>query len=277
MSVTRFRTDYFNRRHALGALGALTVAGCGGGSSGSSSSSSAAGSSSTSNASSSSSSTSSSSSSSSSAASSSSSGSCIVSTPSCVVAPSETLGPYPAFQNGIVTLSSIYRQDMVSDLTGRFADRTGVPLTMDIKLVNVNNNCAPLVGYDVYVWHCDKDGNYSYYGSYTNSYFLRAAQTTNACGEVTFNSIFPGWYSGRHPHLHLAVALGASSQAVTQMAWSQSVLTAVYSSSLYSARGQADTSLSADGIFQGNTGQIATTTGSVATGYRSQWVLGIAL
>ncbi len=275
MSATRFRTDYFNRRHALSALGALGVAGCGGGSSGSSSSSSASGS--ISSSSSSASTSSSSSSSSSSATSGSSSGSCVAGAPSCVIAPSETLGPYPAFQNGIVTLSSIYRQDMLPDLTGRFADRTGVPLTMDIRLVNVNNNCAPLVGYDVYVWHCDKDGSYSYYGSYTNSYFLRAAQTTNACGEVAFNSIFPGWYAGRHPHLHLAVALGSSSQAVTQMAWPQSVLTAVYGSGLYSARGQADTSLSADGIFQGNAGQIATTTGSVAAGYRSQWVLGIAL
>ncbi len=272
MSTTRFRTDYFNRRHALSALSALTIAGCGGESSSGSSSSSAA---SSSSASSSSSSTSSASSSTSSAASS-SSGTCLISTPSCVVAPTEVLGPYPAFQNGIVTLSSIYRQNMVSDLTGRFADRTGVPLTMDIKLVNVNNNCAPMVGHDVYVWHCDKDGNYSYYGSYTNSYFLRAAQTTNACGEVTFTTVFPGWYSGRHPHLHLAVALGTTSEAVTQMAWPQSVLTNVYSSSLYSARGQADTTLAGDGIFQGNTGQIATTTGSVATGYRSQWVLGIA-
>lgn len=166
---------------------------------------------------------------------------------------------------------------MWSDITGRFADRTGVPLTMDIKLVNVSNNCEPLSGYDIYVWHCDKDGNYSFYNSFTNSYFLRAAQTTNSCGEVTFNTIFPGWYSGRHPHLHLAVSISGTSEAITQMAWPQSVLTDVYNSSLYSSRGQADTSLSADSVFNGNSGQIATTTGSVSAGYRSQWVLGIAL
>ncbi len=166
---------------------------------------------------------------------------------------------------------------MTPDPAGTFAQRTGVPLTMDIKIVNTNNNCAPLVGYDVYVWHCDKDGNYSFYGSFLNSYFLRAAQTSNACGEVTFNTIFPGWYSGRHPHLHLAVAMGATSRAVTQMAWPTSVLSSVYASSLYSSRGSFDTTLASDMVFSGNTGQIATTTGSVAAGYRSQWVLGIAV
>jgi hypothetical protein len=30
-------------------------------------------------------------------------------------------------------------------------------------------------------------------------------------------------------------------------------------------------------VFVGNSGQIATTTGSIAAGYHSQWVLGIAV
>ena len=207
--------------------------------------------------------------------------------PSCVVAPTETLGPYPAFANGIVTLSSIFRQDMTTDTSGNYAQRTGVPLTMDLKLVNTNSNCDPLVGYDVYVWHCDAQGYYSYYSnqpghygtkSYPNGYFLRAAQTTDSCGEVTFTSIFPGWYPSRYPHLHIAVALGSTQEAVTQMTWPSSVITNVYNnSSYYSAYPTPDTTFAADNVFQGNTGQIATTTGSIAAGYHSQWVVGIAL
>jgi len=210
-----------------------------------------------------------------------------MSAPSCVVAPTEILGPYPAFANGVVTLSSLWRKDITSDPAGIYATRTGVPLEMIIKIVNVNNNCAPLVGYDVYVWHCDADGYYSFYSnqpgylgtkSYPNGYFLRGVQTSDACGEVSFNTIFPGWYSGRYTHLHLAVSLGATSEAVTQMTWPASIITDVYSNaSDYTAHGANSTTFSGDSVFDGNSGQIATTTGSLSAGYQSQWVLGIAL
>jgi protocatechuate 3,4-dioxygenase beta subunit len=176
---------------------------------------------------------------------------------------------------------------MTTDPSGNYAQRTGVPLTMDIKLVNTNNNCAPLVGYDVYVWHCDADGYYSYYSnqpgylgtkSYPNGYFLRAAQTSGACGEVTFTTIFPGWYTGRYAHLHIAVALGATQEAITQMTWPVDIISNVYAnSSYYSAHGQNPTTLTSDNVFEGNNGQIATTTGSISAGYHSQWVVGISV
>jgi protocatechuate 3,4-dioxygenase beta subunit len=176
---------------------------------------------------------------------------------------------------------------MTTDPSGSYAQRTGVPLVMDIKLVNTSNNCAPLVGYDVYVWQCDADGYYSYYSnqpgylgtkSYPNGYFLRAAQTSDACGEVTFNTIFPGWYTGRYTHLHIAVALGATSEAVTQMTWPADIITSLYAnSSYYSAHGQNTTTLANDNVFADNSGQIATTTGSMSAGYHSQWVVGISV
>ena len=161
---------------------------------------------------------------------------------------------------------------------------------MIVKVVNTNNNCAPLVGYDVYVWHCDADGYYSYYAnqpgylgtkSYTGGYFLRGVQTTDACGEVVFNTILPGWYTGRYTHLHLAVSLSATLEAVTQMTWPASVIADVYANATsygsYTAHGQNSTTLSSDSVFAGNAGQIATTTGSIAAGFQSQWVLGIAV
>lgn len=259
-----------SRRKALGALSALTVAGCGGGSSLSSTSSS------------------SSSVAASTSSSASSTGVCQITAPSCVIAPTEILGPYPAFSNGVVTLSSLWRQDITSDPTGTYSQRTGVPLEMLIKIVDVNNNCQPLVGYDVYVWHCDADGYYSFYSnqpgylgtkSYTGGYFLRGVQTSDSCGEVTFNTIFPGWYPGRYTHVHIAVSLGATSEAVTQMAWPDSVITDVYTNATsygtYTVHGANTTTFAADSVFAGNNEQIATTTGSISAGYQSQWVLGI--
>ena len=85
-----------------------------------------------------------------------------------MIAPTETLGPYPAFNNGVVTLSSLSRSDITTDTSGTYAQRTGVPLEIVLKLVDTNTGCAPLVGYDVYVWHCDALGGYSYYGNYPN-------------------------------------------------------------------------------------------------------------
>ena len=226
----------------------------------------------------------------SSSSSSSSNGSCTLSAPSCVVAPTETYGPYPAFTNGVVTLASLWRTDMTTDPSGTYSQRQGVPLEMLIKLVNVNDNCAPLVGYDVYVWHCDADGYYSYYSgqpgylgtkSYPNGYFLRAVQTTDACGEVTFTTIFPGWYPSRYTHVHIAVSISAIAEAVTQMTWPASVITDVYTNATtygtYTEHGAADTTFSGDNVFQGNTGQIASTTGSIDEGFQSQWVLGITV
>lgn len=276
----------FSRRRALSALGALPLVGCGGGADSLSSASS-----SSSTTSSSSSSASSSASSSSAASSSINAGSCTLTAPSCVVAPTETLGPYFAFTNGVVTLTSLWRQDITSDPTGTYSQRTGVPLEIILKLVNVNDNCAPLAGYDIYVWHCDADGYYSYYPnqpgylgaqSYSGGYFLRGVQTSDSCGEVTFNTVFPGWYTGRYTHLHIAVSLGATSEAVTQMTWPASVITDVYTNAAtsygaYTAHGANPTTFAADMVFAGDASQIATTTGSIAAGYQSQWVLGITL
>jgi protocatechuate 3,4-dioxygenase beta subunit len=192
----------------------------------------------------------------------------------------------------VVTLNSLYRADITTDPSGTYAQRLGIPLQTVIKLVNTSNSCAPLVGYDVYVWHCDADGYYSYYTvagylgtkSYANGYFLRGVQTTDACGEVSFNTIFPGWYTGRYPHLHIAVSISGTSEAVTQMTWPAATLATVYAdasvptnSTTYSAHGQPDTTFAADMVFQGNAGQIATISGSDAAGYQSQWVLGIAM
>lgn len=254
------------RRKALGTLGAFSVLGatgligCGGGGSNASNTSS------TSSAASSSSSVTTSSVASS--ASSAASG-------SCSIIPTETIGPYPL--STLLNSSSVLREAINED-------KTGVPLTVKLKLLNVNNSCTPVSGY-VYIWHCDKDGNYSGYSPETGKTYCRGVQYTDSNGVATFTTIYPGWYAGRITHIHFQVFLTAysstaKSTAISQMAFPASVTTAVYNSALYSSKGQntSVTSFAADNVFSdGVTYQLATVTGNVTEGYVASLEVGIAV
>lgn len=196
---------------------------------------------------------------------------------SCSIIPSETAGPFPGDgTNGpnSLTMSGIVRSNIKGSLTTSNV-AAGVPLTINLKLVN--SGCTNLAGYAVYLWHCDKDGNYSMYGNVAGESYLRGVQVTDAGGNVSFSTIFPGCYSGRYPHVHfevypsLAVATSGNSDVKTsQFTFTDSVFAAVYASSGYSgsAGNLAATSLSRDGVFSdGSSLQVATTAGSVSGGY----------
>jgi protocatechuate 3,4-dioxygenase beta subunit len=183
---------------------------------------------------------------------------------SCSVSPSETKGPFP-----IKTPSQLVLENIKSD-------RVGIALLINLTIENKNNNCSPLEGVLVDVWHCDKDGNYSEYGgtsmqqtNYTTVHFLRGRQTTNSKGEVSFISIYPGWYQGRAPHVHVEVSSSSgSSLLVTQIAFPENVSSGVYSSTNYAAHGQADTSNTSDNVFSDSlSDEIAAMTGNLTDGY----------
>ena len=68
-------------------------------------------------------------------------------------------------------------------------------------------DCVPLQDARVDVWHADGLGLYSGYagqdtGSAKGETFLRGTQFSGADGDVRFNTIYPGWYPGRTPHIH---------------------------------------------------------------------------
>lgn len=175
---------------------------------------------------------------------------------SCTVSPSETNGPYP-----IISPSSYVRSNIVGD-------RTGVAMTLTVTVQDLSNGCTALAGVLVDVWHCDKDGNYSQYGSYTSVNWLRGRQTTDSSGKVTFTSIFPGWYTGRAPHIHIEIlSASGTSLLVSQLAFPVDVYTTVYASTGYN--GAPDTSNAADSIFSGSlsANMVDAATGSVAAGY----------
>src|SRR5262249_40142033 len=152
----------------------------------------------------------------------------------------------------------------------------GVPLTLTISLVNVNSSCAALSGYAIYIWHCNRSGEYSLYSSdIQNENYLRGVQVTDANGQVTFTTIFPACYSGRWPHIHfevypsLSTATSKSNAVLTsQFAMPQSICSTVFNNATgYSASvtNLASVSLSTDGVFGDDTSaQIAAMTPSMS-------------
>jgi protocatechuate 3,4-dioxygenase beta subunit len=218
-----------------------------------------------------------------------------------VADPTETNGPYPAdgtnSVNGsivnVLALSGIVRSDIRSSFGSSTTTAPGVPLTLTIKLANVNSSCAALSGYAIYIWHCNRDGNYSLYSSgVQNENYLRGVQVTDANGEVTFTTIFPACYSGRWPHIHfevypsLASATSQSNAKLTsQFAMPSDICTTVFNTATgYSASvtNLARVSLSSDGVFGDNSSaQIAamtpTMSGSVSAGYTATVTVGVAV
>lgn len=195
-------------------------------------------------------------------------------TGSCTTSPSETAGPFPT-----KTPSSLVASDIRSD-------RTGVPLTVKLTINSRSNNCAALAGAIVDIWHCDKDGNYSEYGgtgmqstNYTSVHFLRGRQTTDASGIVTYTTIFPGWYAGRAPHIHVHIynASGVS-LLVTQIAFPTNVCDTVYTTATnFYTRGKQDTANASDNVFADSlASELATVNGNITDGYTLTHLITVA-
>ncbi|EPS28528.1 hypothetical protein PDE_03474 [Penicillium oxalicum 114-2] len=116
----------------------------------------------------------------------------------CILAPDVTQGPY--YVSG-----ELIRRNIVDD-------EPGVPLYMDIQLIDTNT-CEPLPDMYMDLWHCNSTGVYSGIqangnGDSTdatnlNATFLRGIQPSDEEGIVQFESIFPGHYTGRATHIHV--------------------------------------------------------------------------
>ncbi|WP_438352402.1 intradiol ring-cleavage dioxygenase [Microbacterium sp. CJ88] len=203
--------------------------------------------------------------------------------------PDETGGPYPADgSNGVNVLddSGIVRSDIRSSFGSSTTVAPGIPLTIALTVRDAATGAA-LVGKGVYLWHCDRDGNYSLYSQgVQNENYLRGVQATDANGTVTFTSIYPACYSGRWPHIHFevyddvahAVASGPIVKT-SQIALPAEIDQAVYATAGYeqSVRNLSQTSLQKDMVFgdDGGIHQLATMSGSVTGGYTAALTIGV--
>jgi len=181
----------------------------------------------------------------------------------CAVTPSETVGPYPS-------LTDLFRSDIRED-------RLGTPLTLTITVVNTSSNCSPVAGANVEIWQCDASGNYSEYGTQGARIYLRGIQTTNAQGQVTFTTVYPGWYQGRATHIHVEVVRNGVTSKVTQIAFPESTNVAVYGTGVYAPRGQNPTSNTGDMVFADSlNSELAAVSGDPATGLSATFQVSFA-
>jgi protocatechuate 3,4-dioxygenase beta subunit len=193
----------------------------------------------------------------------------------CAVSPTETRGPYPD-TTGMINNSAFFRRDITEG-------KPGIPLALTLTVVNVNSACAAVSGLQVEIWQCDATGNYSEYSqpgfNGTGQTFLRGVQTTDANGQVTFNTIYPGWYAGRATHIHVDVYRAGAIIKSTQIAFPETVSSAVYASGVYASHGQnTQTTNANDNVFSdGVTNELATVSGSTAGGYTAMLNVGIQI
>lgn len=140
---------------------------------------------------------------------------------------------------------------------------SGLPMQLCMQLVD--EDCNPLAGYLIEVWHCDTGGIYSgdtddedvddtssWAGSFCTdndsaalqSTWFRGEQTTDSSGRVNFKSCFPGWYSGRTIHIHFRVRNGGGDYVVSQFCFADSFTAEICTThERYKSRGVQDTTL----------------------------------
>ena len=197
--------------------------------------------------------------------------------------PDETAGPYPGDgSNGpdVLEQSGIVRSDIRSSFGDSTTTAKGIPMSLELNIKDLANGGAAFAGVAVYVWHCDRAGNYSMYSAAVeNENYLRGVQIADAAGTVRFTSIFPACYTGRWPHIHFEVYPDASSIidvskaiATSQVALPQDVSDAVFATDGYSASvtNLARLSLATDNVFGDDSGasQLGTVTGDLSNGYK---------
>ncbi|WP_433073497.1 intradiol ring-cleavage dioxygenase [Dactylosporangium sp. CA-052675] len=196
--------------------------------------------------------------------------------------PDETAGPYPGDgSNGpdVLNQGGIVRGDIRSSFGTASGTAAGVPMTLELSIVDMAGGDKPFAGVAVYVWHCDREGRYSLYSpGVTDQNYLRGVQIADAAGKVRFTSVFPACYSGRWPHIHFEVypdqaSITDSTKAIatSQVALPKDVCDTVYATSGYSASVQnlGRVTLAGDNVFGDDGGalQLGTVTGSVSGGY----------
>lgn len=152
----------------------------------------------------------------------------------CLLTPETTEGPY--WVDGTLTRRNITE------------GKAGLPLAIRFTVLNAKT-CRPIKNADVEIWHCDALGNYSGVNG-AASRFLRGHQKSNASGKLEFLTIFPGWYRGRTPHIHMKVSVGGNTVHTGQIFVNEKITASVYKQKPYAGRGIYDTPHASDNIYR---------------------------
>lgn len=206
------------------------------------------------------------------AASTSSSTSLVSST--CVITPEGEIGPYFVDDS----LTGFDRTDIRSNIDGS-STQAGIPLTLNLIVLDAENNCVGLQDVQIDIWHCNAYGIYSDEGveSTVGETWLRGYQKTDSAGEAAFITIFPGWYDGRTTHIHLRLRSKYSTASsmtdgtnTTQIFFAQAVVNSINSTvAPYSSHGTNPTTNDSDRVYAEQTEGLTEValTGDTTSGY----------
>jgi protocatechuate 3,4-dioxygenase beta subunit len=179
----------------------------------------------------------------------------------CLLTPEVTEGPYWVDHN-------LTRRDVREG-------KAGLPLVVRFTVLNART-CRPIPNADVEIWHCDALGAYSAVNG-ASSRFLRGHRRSNAAGKAEFLTIFPGWYRGRTPHIHMKVHVGGDTVHTGQVFFNERITAAVYRQAPYARRGEYDTPHARDTIYREAGGSTAELKLTRRTGGRKGYVGTIAI
>jgi protocatechuate 3,4-dioxygenase beta subunit len=204
----------------------------------------------------------------------------------CAATPSEIKGPFPADgSNGrprpinALAMDGIVRRDIRPSFAGMQGAADGVPIELELSMVDAGSGCTALPARAVYLWQNDAAGAYSLYNLPETNY-LRGLQAADEQGRVRFTAIVPGCYGGRYPHCHFEIFASAEAALagevpllVSQLAFPDAECRAIYAGDARygeSLRNLERLPLERDFVFgdSGAAGQIVAMTGDPARGYR---------
>ena len=152
----------------------------------------------------------------------------LVLAPSTATAASRCAALTPELTEGPYWVNTMLRRsDVRANTASGGARQTGVPLDLYINVVDTTNGCSALDGIAVDIWHANAHGVYSdessqaagggtssAAGNTSADNWLRGYQITGkdrglgtspVAGQVSFRTIWPGWYTGRAIHIHVRV------------------------------------------------------------------------
>ncbi len=212
------------------------------------------------------------------------------------VTPSMTEGPY--------WVDELLRRFDVRANTGSSTTvQAGVPLTVKINVLDASSG-GPINNAHVDIWHANAYGLYSdesgqqtgggtTNGSTTGQNFLRGYQVTGVDagagtapvnGQVTFKTIWPGWYNGRAIHIHVRVRTyngsAVATNYTTQIFFSDADNAAVLNGAApYNTRSPKTdpTTDETDNVLSSSADatNIVPVTGSIADGFAATFTIGL--
>lgn len=174
----------------------------------------------------------------------------------CMMTTSQAEGPF--------FIASPIRKDIKED-------RKGKAMNLRLQILRAPE-CQPIENAIVELWHCDAEGAYSGYPEslahdvwatisltptgenvkpMNETRYLRGAQHTDAHGMVEFQTIFPGWYDPRTPHIHFKVLIDGKEQLTSQFYFEQTFQDKVHAHfEPYTRYGNSPYSIQNDGVLR---------------------------